>query len=54
VRKVINQREKQPNPEVLQGFKDLPKVFSPSLTRHWRLARVLGMFDSCGEVIIMM
>ena len=30
MRKVINQREKQPNPEILQGFKDLLKVFSPS------------------------
>jgi len=30
MRKVINQREKQPNPEILQGFKDLLKIFSPS------------------------
>jgi regulator of RNase E activity RraA len=30
MRKVINQREKQPNPDILQGFKDLLKIFSPS------------------------
>jgi 3-hexulose-6-phosphate synthase/6-phospho-3-hexuloisomerase len=30
MRKVINQREKTPTPEVLQGFKDLLKVYSPS------------------------
>ena len=30
MRKVINQREKQPSPEILQGFKDLLKIFSPS------------------------
>jgi 4-hydroxy-4-methyl-2-oxoglutarate aldolase len=30
MRRVINQREKQPNPEILQGFKDLLKIFSPS------------------------
>ena len=30
MRKVINQRERQPSPEILQGFKDLLKIFSPS------------------------
>lgn len=30
MRKVIHQREKQPAPEILQGFKDLLKIFSPS------------------------
>jgi len=30
MRRVINQREKQPNSEILQGFKDLLKIFSPS------------------------
>jgi len=30
MRKVINQREKQPGPEIVQGFKDLLKIFSPS------------------------
>jgi hypothetical protein len=30
MRKIINQREKLPDPEVLQGFRDLLKVYSPS------------------------
>ncbi len=30
MRKIINQRENVPDPEVLQGFKDLLKVYSPS------------------------
>jgi regulator of RNase E activity RraA len=30
MRKVINQRETQPSPEILKGFKDLLKIFSPS------------------------
>jgi regulator of RNase E activity RraA len=30
MRKIINQREKSPDPEILQGFKDLLKVYSPS------------------------
>lgn len=30
MRKIINQREKTPAPEVLQGFKDLLKIYSPS------------------------
>jgi regulator of RNase E activity RraA len=30
MRKIINQREKAPDPEILQGFKDLLQVYSPS------------------------
>ncbi len=30
MRKIINQREKQPDSEIIQGFKDLLKIFSPS------------------------
>jgi len=30
MRKIINQRERTPAPEILQGFKDLLKVYSPS------------------------
>ena len=30
MRKIINQRERTPDPEILQGFKDLLKVYSPS------------------------
>ena len=30
MRKIINQREKMPDPEVLQGFRELLKVYSPS------------------------
>lgn len=30
MRKIINQREKSPAPEILQGFKDLLKIYSPS------------------------
>lgn len=30
MRKVINQREKTVSPEILQGFKDLLKIYSPS------------------------
>lgn len=30
MRQVINQREKQPDPEIVQGFKDLLGIFSPS------------------------
>jgi regulator of RNase E activity RraA len=30
MRKIINQREKAPDPEILQGFRDLLKVYSPS------------------------
>ncbi len=30
MRKVINQREKQPDPEIVQGFRDLLQIFSPS------------------------
>ena len=30
MRKVINEREKTPAPEVIQGFKELLKVYSPS------------------------
>lgn len=30
MRKIINQRDKQPDPDVLQGFKDLLSIYSPS------------------------
>jgi regulator of RNase E activity RraA len=30
MRKIINPREKMPDPEILQGFKDLLKIYSPS------------------------
>ncbi len=30
MRKIINQRQTTPDPEILQGFKDLLKVYSPS------------------------
>jgi 3-hexulose-6-phosphate synthase/6-phospho-3-hexuloisomerase len=30
MRKIINQRDRQPDPEVLQGFKDLLSIYSPS------------------------
>jgi regulator of RNase E activity RraA len=30
MRKIINQRDKAPDPEILQGFKDLLKIYSPS------------------------
>jgi 3-hexulose-6-phosphate synthase/6-phospho-3-hexuloisomerase len=30
MRKIINTREKMPDPEILQGFKDLLKIYSPS------------------------
>lgn len=30
MRKIINKREKTPDPQVLQGFRDLLKVYSPS------------------------
>ncbi|MBI5670511.1 MAG: RraA family protein [Chloroflexi bacterium] len=30
MRKIINQRDRHPDPEVLQGFQDLLKIFSPS------------------------
>lgn len=30
MRKIINRREKAPDPEVLQGFKELLKIYSPS------------------------
>ncbi len=30
MRKIINQREKTPDPRILQGFKDLLKIYSPS------------------------
>jgi hypothetical protein len=28
MRKIINPREKMPDPEILQGFKDLLKIYS--------------------------
>jgi regulator of RNase E activity RraA len=30
MRKIINPREKMPDPEILQGFRDLLKIYSPS------------------------
>jgi regulator of RNase E activity RraA len=30
MRKIINPREKMPDPEILQGFKDLLRIYSPS------------------------
>ncbi|MEJ2555092.1 MAG: RraA family protein [Anaerolineae bacterium] len=30
MRKIINQRDKAPDPEILRGFKDLLKIYSPS------------------------
>ena len=30
MRKIINQRTTQPDADILQGFKDLLKVYSPS------------------------
>jgi regulator of RNase E activity RraA len=30
MRKIINKRDRQPDPEVLQGFKDLLSIYSPS------------------------
>lgn len=30
MRKIINQRQREPDPEVLQGFRDLLKIYSPS------------------------
>jgi hypothetical protein len=37
MRKVINQREKQPNPAILQGFKDLLKISVPLVS--WLILR---------------